>query len=425
MLADPFNGIADTEAKVIRILHNYAFLEEPSRLIRATRFAARFHWQLEERTQARYESAKENGYIEYISKSTIGYEIEQIAHEDDPLHIMTVLEKEDWLKVLNPHWSISKIDKGKINQLMKTRSQMVDVGFSVDPAPAVMHFLTERLPDKDVVDIQRLIPRKDFVNAWKHVEDGAKDLAKRLQGKEAATPSRTWQMLTHANPEALLYLDVTVRQQAVEQKIKNFFGKWRQLKDKLPFPEMAELRITPQLPEYPKIAEEAFMLLLDGKLRSHTEIMKFLKPYEPPPPPPPPPPPTKRGRGAKAAAAAAPAGAAPAAQAPATPGKRGRKPKGEVAPTALAAAVPAVVAEAPKKGASAKAAEPAKKATDKNAAPAKSAPAKPTVKAAAPAKAPAKKAASPKKAAPVKKPAAKKPAPKKAAKPAKKAAKKK
>ena len=102
---------------------------------------------------------------------------------------MTVLEKEGWLKVLNPHWTISKIDKSKINQLMKTRSQMVDVGFSVDPAPAVMHFLTERLPDKDIADIQRLIPRKDFVNAWKHVEDGAKDLAKRLQGKEAATPS--------------------------------------------------------------------------------------------------------------------------------------------------------------------------------------------------------------------------------------------
>jgi len=56
---DPFNGVADIEAKVIRVLHNYAFLEDPSRMIRATRFATRFHWPLEERTQARYESGKE------------------------------------------------------------------------------------------------------------------------------------------------------------------------------------------------------------------------------------------------------------------------------------------------------------------------------------------------------------------------------
>src|SRR6266536_2970248 len=83
LLMDPFNGVADIEAKVLRVLHNYAFLDDPSRLIRATRFAARFHWPLEERTQQRYDAAKENGYIEYIRNSTIGYEIEQLAYEDD------------------------------------------------------------------------------------------------------------------------------------------------------------------------------------------------------------------------------------------------------------------------------------------------------------------------------------------------------
>ena len=52
LLTDPFNGVADIELKVLRVLHNYAFYEEPSRLIRATRLISRFHWTLEERTQA-------------------------------------------------------------------------------------------------------------------------------------------------------------------------------------------------------------------------------------------------------------------------------------------------------------------------------------------------------------------------------------
>jgi tRNA nucleotidyltransferase (CCA-adding enzyme) len=329
LLMDPFNGAADIEAKLIRILHNYSFMEDPSRLIRAARFAARFHWPLEERTQARVQSAKENNYIEYITDRAIGQEIEQLAYEDDPLHIVRVLEKEDWLKVLNPHWSTAKVDTAGLSELMKTRQQMNQLGYTPDPSPAVLYFLTSRLGDKDIADMRKLIPRKDLVAAWKDLEDNAKNLGKRLTGKEAATPSRTWKLLSEARPEMVLFLDVTAKQQAVAQKIKNFFGKWRQVQQKLPLLEMTELRITPQMPEYPKIAHDVFMLLLDGKLHSRTEILKFLKPLAPPPPPPPPPPP-KRGRAAKAAAGAP----QPASVAAPVGGKK--KGKSGIAPAAVA-----------------------------------------------------------------------------------------
>jgi tRNA nucleotidyltransferase (CCA-adding enzyme) len=337
LLLDPFNGVADIEAKLLRILHNYSFVEDPSRLIRATRFAARFHWPLEERTQQRYNAAKENNYIEHISRSAVGHEIAQLAHEDDPLNVIRSLEKEDWLKVLHPHWSSAKVDTNGLALLMKTRQQMVDLGYTVDPSPAVMHFLTARLSDKDISDLRRQIPRKDLIESWRDIEDHAKELAKRLTGKEAATPSRTWNLLSGARPEMILFLAVTARHQTVAQKIKNFLTKWRQVQQRIPLPEMTELLITPTLPEYPKIARDVFMLLLDGRLRSRTETLKFLKPFAPPPPPPPPPP--RRGRGPKAAVA-------PAA---AAPGKKGEVAKGKGKGAAAAPAVAAPVAAAPAK----------------------------------------------------------------------------
>ena len=337
LLLDPFNGVADIEAKVLRVLHNYAFLEEPVRLIRATRLSARFHWPLEERAQARYDAAKENNYIENIGKRAVGYELEQLAHEDDPLHIMRALDKEGWLKVLHPHWSMAKVDASELGQVVKTRQMMNELGYSVEAGPIVMYFLTRRMGDKDTSEIQRMIPRRDFVDKWKRLESGARDLAKKLTSKEAGTPSRTWKVLSNASAENILFLSLTTKQQPVDQKLKNFFTKWRQMKEKLPFPEMAELRITPQLPEYQKVMDEAFLLLLDGKLRSHTEIVSFLKPYEPPPPPPPPAP--RRGRG-KAAAAK---GIAPTGEAPA-PAKRGRKAKTTETPAVVPVPVPAVAA---------------------------------------------------------------------------------
>ncbi|HET7873396.1 MAG TPA: CCA tRNA nucleotidyltransferase [Terriglobales bacterium] len=405
LLTDPFNGMADIEAKNLRILHNYAFYEEPSRLVRATRLATRFHWTLEERTQARYDAAKENNYIENISDRARGHEVEQLAHEDNPIEVIKALEKDGWLKVLAPHLSVAKIDTGGMTQLFKVKQQLQEVGLNPDASPLVMHFLTRKLSDKDVSAIQRQIPNKGFVERWRKIEDDAKDFAKRLVAKDLAQPSAAWKFLMQSRPETILFTAITSRPQAVEQKLKNFLTKWPQLKQKLPFPEMPEMRITPELPDYRKIMDQAFLLLLDGRLRSHNEIVKFLTPYSPPEPPPPPPP--RRGRGAKkeaAAQAATPASeiSQQAASGASAPKKRGRKPKNALgaAPAAPAPVIAKPAAPAPQ-----------------------TAPAKATPTATKPAPA-ATKAAPLKSAALSARSAAKKPPAKKAAKtkPAKKAA---
>src|SRR5262249_3458078 len=382
LLTDPFNGMADIELKVLRVLHNYAFYEEPSRLIRAARLAARFHWTLEERTQARYDAAKENNYIENISDRARGHEIEQLAHEDNPIEILKALEKEGWLAVLVPHLSLSKVDSAGLGQMFKVKQQLQELGLNPDSSPIVMHFLTRKLGDKDVTAMQKLIPNKGFVERWRNLEDDTRDFAKRLMAKDLNQPSDSWKFLMQSRPETALFAAITNRPAAVQQKLKNFLTKWPQYRQKLPFTEMPELRITPEHPEYKKILDEAFLLLIDGKLRSHNEIVKFLTPYSPPEPPPPPPP-TRRRRGAKKEGAPASGGEhvpkrGGRRQKPVRAGARGAPGEGHPAAPQAAAPTPA----AP---------------TGKAAAAAKPAPATHGKTAAAPAKAPAKKAAPAKK----------------------------
>jgi tRNA nucleotidyltransferase/poly(A) polymerase len=381
LLMDPFNGVADLEAKHLRILQNYAFLEEPSRMLRALRLMTRFHWTLEERTQARFDAAKENNYLEYISNRAIGYEIEQIAHEDDPVAVMKAFEKEGWMKILFAAWTTAKVDSAGLTALQKTRQQLTDIGVQSDPAAARMYFLTKKMGDKEVHAMQKLLPRQHFVEQWRNIEDDAKDLAKQLLSKEYAAPSATWKLLMATRPELILFLDVTTRQSAVEQKIKAFLTKWPQYRQKMPLLKMAEMRITPELPVYQKLLDEMFFLMLDGKLKTEAEIVKFLEPHQPPLPVAPPTP-TRRGRGKKKVAAKA--AAAPAAAAP-----EQATPSGQTAPTQQES-------------------KPAKAAKKE------AAPEKPQSQAAAPAPAPPKKAPPTIAAKPAPKPAAKKAEPKKA-----------
>ncbi|HJW99487.1 MAG TPA: hypothetical protein VJ453_04975, partial [Terriglobales bacterium] len=336
LLMDPFNGVADLEAKHLRILQNYAFLEEPSRMLRAVRLMTRFHWTLEERTQARFDAAKEGNYLENISNRAIGYEIEQIAHEDDPVAVMKAFEKEGWMKILFPAWTTAKVDTAGLAALQKTRQQLTDIGVQSDPAAARMYFLTRKMSEKDVHAIQKLLPREHFVEQWRNIEDDAKNLAKQLLSKEYAAPSATWKLLMSTRPELILFLDITTRHSAVEQKIKSFLTKWPQYRQKMPLQKMVEMRITPELPVYQKLLDEMFLMMLDGKLRTEAEIVKYLEPHSPPLPVAPPTP-TRRGRGKKKAAAAAatatsaaapPAQGSPAAATPtpAAPSKSEAKP---------------------------------------------------------------------------------------------------
>ena len=85
LLMDPLNGVADIEARQLRLVSNYGFIEEPSRLLRATRLVARLGWQLDERTKTRFDNAKEENTIAALSAYHRGYELEEIGHEEDGL----------------------------------------------------------------------------------------------------------------------------------------------------------------------------------------------------------------------------------------------------------------------------------------------------------------------------------------------------
>ena len=110
LLMDPLNGVADIENRELRLVSNYGFIEDPARLIRAARFSARFGWQMEEKTQQRYENAKAENYIDAITPAQAGYELEEVLHEEDPLRVLRRLESEGWMQALYPAWTSAQAE---------------------------------------------------------------------------------------------------------------------------------------------------------------------------------------------------------------------------------------------------------------------------------------------------------------------------
>jgi tRNA nucleotidyltransferase (CCA-adding enzyme) len=287
LLMDPLNGVADIEARQLRLVSNYGFIEEPSRLLRATRLVARLGWELDERTQTRFQNAKEENAIEALSPYHRGYELEEIGHEDDGLRVLTAMEAQGWMHHLFPAWSTASADAPGLEEMRKLVTQLQMQSVSPDISAASMHFLTAKLSPKDLTALKAMFVRPGFVEEWDNLDHAAREFNKQLSGKEAATPSATWKLFTTADPQAVLWLGLTSKSPLIQAKYKNFFTVWPEARQKVPHALFQEMRITPEVPGYEEMMSGLFLGVIDGKLETEEQLRAFLEPYSPPAPPPP------------------------------------------------------------------------------------------------------------------------------------------
>jgi tRNA nucleotidyltransferase/poly(A) polymerase len=286
LLMDPLNGAADIESQSLRLVSNYGFLEEPSLLIRATRYMARLGWEMDPKTKTRYENAKGEEVIQYLSEQARSQELEQIGHEDDGLKILRALEEEGWMKVLFPAWTSAKADEEKLKQLHEQAVELLLQGVHADMSAAQMRLLTAKLSAKDLAALKKVMLRPGFVEEWNNLDAMAAAFAKVLLAKENATPSTSYKLFTSYDPEAILWLGFTSTDKAVRERFNLFLKTWPEVRQRLPHALMQEMRITPELAGYQEILHNVFLKLLDGELSTTEELRAFLEPFSPPAPPP-------------------------------------------------------------------------------------------------------------------------------------------
>ncbi|MGC2399992.1 MAG: CCA tRNA nucleotidyltransferase [Acidobacteriaceae bacterium] len=287
LLMDPLNGVADIEARQLRLVSNYGFIEDPARLLRATRLVARLGWELEERTRTRFENAKEAQAIEALSPHSRGYELEEITHEEDGLKVLAAMETEGWMHHLFPAWTAAAADTAALEEMRKFVNQLQMQGVSPDISAASAHFLTQKLPPKDLAALKAAFVRPGFVMEWNNLDHAAKEFARQLNGKDAAKSSATWKLFTSADPQAVLWLGLTSKVPAIQAKYKSFFTVWPEARQKIPYALFQELRITPEVTGYHEMMSELFLGVIDGELETEEQLRTFLAPYSPPAPPPP------------------------------------------------------------------------------------------------------------------------------------------
>lgn len=286
LLMDPLNGAADIEQRTLRLVSNYGFLEEPAILVRATRYRARLGWDFDARTQSRYENAKAEGVIQFLSAHARAEELEQIGHEEEGLKVLQALDAEGWMKVLCPSWTPDRADSEGLKTLHDVAVELLLQGVHSEISAAQMELLTAKMAPKDLAALKKQLLRPGFVEEWNSLGARAAGFAKALTAKTNQVPSAMFRLFMSYDPEAVLWLLFTTKDAGVRERYNLFLKVWPEKRQQIPHALMQEMRITPELPSYGQIVESVFLELIDGRLTTPEEMRAFLEPHSPPAPPP-------------------------------------------------------------------------------------------------------------------------------------------
>lgn len=99
-LHDPTHGQRDLENRLVRVLHDRSFADDPTRIYRGIRLATRLGFAIEPHTAALMRKAIDSGALESISKERIWHELFMAMDESDAATILTAFSREGALDVL-------------------------------------------------------------------------------------------------------------------------------------------------------------------------------------------------------------------------------------------------------------------------------------------------------------------------------------
>ena len=102
-LIDFFGGVKDIKEKVVRVLHNLSFVEDPTRIFRAIRFEQRLGFQIGKHTQNLMKNAVKMGFMDRLSGGRILSELILILEEENPIPALKRMSEFNLFHLLHPH----------------------------------------------------------------------------------------------------------------------------------------------------------------------------------------------------------------------------------------------------------------------------------------------------------------------------------
>jgi len=280
-LIDFFSARKDIKEKIIRVLHNLSFVEDPTRVFRAIRFEQRFGFTIGKLTNGLIANAVSMNFFQGLSGRRVLTELKQILEEDNPVPAIIRLNDYDLLKFIHP--SI-QFDNQLISVLNSVRKVMAwhDLLFLDESYMKwVVYFLVlihtcDQQRSEEICTRFELAPR--FRKIFCNERFAAEKCVLRMIRDLPLTNSQLYRELSGYRTELILYMMAISRQETVKKAISLYFTSLRRMAVTLKGKDLQRMGVEPG-PIYREILQAALDAKLNGKLKTHKDELEFARDY--------------------------------------------------------------------------------------------------------------------------------------------------
>jgi len=271
-LLDFYGGERDLRDGLVRVLHIFSFVEDPTRIMRAVRLEQRLGFRLETRTAELVADALE--LLNRVSGERLRHELELILDERAPAVAVRRLGELGVLRGLEPgleydNWLAGKLESSVAwhqNQVTAVRPGSEASVVHLEQNKLLLALLTYRL---DKMQLTRFLDRLRFgleVRKFLREVHQLRSLANRLE-KPELKPSRVYRLLDGYSADAATAFWLALDSEVARQHVRLYLDRLRWVRTLVGGEYLKGLGLRPG-PLYGRVLDRLLFARLDGRIHT-------------------------------------------------------------------------------------------------------------------------------------------------------------
>jgi tRNA nucleotidyltransferase (CCA-adding enzyme) len=255
------------------VLHSLSFVEDPTRVFRAVRFAVRFDFSLSRETCALILGVAKMDLLQRLSKHRLTDELRLVLSEREPRKAIALMDELDVLSCLHPDLTLTP----RLNRLLKATEEALDwyrLLYLDRPMESWLVYLMamlQVLPDQAVGEILTRIElsarQEAAVRAGRF---GGHRIFREIGRRPAVSPAVVYRALSGIADETLVFLMAKSKSEHVRRQLSAYVTTYQRIRPVLTGDDLKRMGVKPG-PVYRLILSKLLEARLNGAVKNESE----------------------------------------------------------------------------------------------------------------------------------------------------------